>query len=511
MGVNNNITSIKTSSNGVWQGDNPLHCSFPLLIVQTTLILALTRFLAFLLKPLRQPKVIAEILGGVLLGPSALGRNQYYLHWIFPSWRLVELIVLNIGKEKKVLNDEVFAILVLMALFTTFITTPSVMAVYKPAGRSSALTHRKLRDFTNINGSKRELRILACLHGLGNVPSLISLIESTRSTKKSQLKLFIMHLVELTERSSSIITVHRARRNGLPFISRLRRGDWHDRVAGAFQAYNQLGRVLVRPTTAISPLLTMHEDICHVAEIKRATIIVLPFHKQQWRGEGDQETIENVGHGWRLVNQRVLKNAPCSVAVLVDRGFGTPGHTATSTQSVCILFFGGADDREALELGGLMAEHPTVKVVVVRFVEDEGCDSCERNGELDETAMAEFRSKWDGMVEYTEKTTSNIVEDVLGLGQCGDYDLIVVGKGQGRFPSLMAAKLADRQAEHPELGPIGDLLASSGCQILSSVLVIQQHEPELMEETPVTKVVQNDSEKLKGDGNAGVGEISKVV
>ncbi|KAK8561801.1 hypothetical protein V6N12_048861 [Hibiscus sabdariffa] len=813
MGVNNNITSIKTSSNGVWQGDNPLHCSFPLLIVQTTLILALTRFLAFLLKPLRQPKVIAEILGGVLLGPSALGRNQYYLHWIFPSWSmplletvasmgllfflflvgleldlssirrtgrrafliafsgislpfisgigvafvirqtvdgadkvgygqflvfmgvalsitafpvlarilaelklltttvgetamsaaafndvaawillalavalagdgpgehksplisiwvllsgvafvafmvivirptmkwvarrcsperdvvdeayicltlagvmvsgfitdligihsifgafifgltipkegefaerlmeriedfvsglllplyfassglktdvarisggkawgllvlvittacagkimgtfavalmfgmamreslalgflmntkgLVELIVLNIGKEKKVLNDEVFAILVLMALFTTFITTPSVMAVYKPAGRSSALTHRKLRDFTNINGSKRELRILACLHGLGNVPSLISLIESTRSTKKSQLKLFIMHLVELTERSSSIITVHRARRNGLPFISRLRRGDWHDRVAGAFQAYNQLGRVLVRPTTAISPLLTMHEDICHVAEIKRATIIVLPFHKQQWRGEGDQETIENVGHGWRLVNQRVLKNAPCSVAVLVDRGFGTPGHTATSTQSVCILFFGGADDREALELGGLMAEHPTVKVVVVRFVEDEGCDSCERNGELDETAMAEFRSKWDGMVEYTEKTTSNIVEDVLGLGQCGDYDLIVVGKGQGRFPSLMAAKLADRQAEHPELGPIGDLLASSGCQILSSVLVIQQHEPELMEETPVTKVVQNDSEKLKGDGNAGVGEISKVV
>lgn len=56
-----NITSIKTSSNGVWQGDNPLHFAFPLLIVQTTLILVLSRFLAFLLKPLRQPKVIAEI------------------------------------------------------------------------------------------------------------------------------------------------------------------------------------------------------------------------------------------------------------------------------------------------------------------------------------------------------------------------------------------------------------------------------------------------------------------
>lgn len=56
-----NITAIKTSSNGVWQGDNPLHFAFPLLIAQTILILAVSRSLTFLLKPLRQPKVIAEI------------------------------------------------------------------------------------------------------------------------------------------------------------------------------------------------------------------------------------------------------------------------------------------------------------------------------------------------------------------------------------------------------------------------------------------------------------------
>ncbi|KAL4346897.1 hypothetical protein GQ457_17G007990 [Hibiscus cannabinus] len=829
MGVN--ITSIKSSSNGAWQGDNPLDFAFPLLILQTTLILALTRFLALLLKPLRQPKVIAEILGGILLGPSALGRNHAYIHRIFPSWSmpllesvatlgllfflflvgleldltsirrsgrrafgiafsgisipfisgigvalvlrktvdgadkvgyaqflvfmgvavsitafpvlarilaelkllttpvgetamaaaafndvaawillalavalagdgpgehknplisiwvllsgvafvvfmmfvirpamkwvgrrcsaegaavdeayicltlagvmisgfitdligihsifgafiygltipkegefaarlveriedfvtglllplyfassglktdvakisggrawgllvlvistacadkivgtfavalmfgmaareslalgflmntkgLVELIVLNIGKEKKinsryVLNEEVFAILVLMALFTTFITTPTVMAIYKPARRSSALTHshRKLRDLTNTDESKDELRILACLHGLTNVPSIITLIESTRSNKKSKLKLFLMHLLQLTERSSSIIMVHRARRNGLPFINRFRRDEWHDRVVGAFQAYSQLGRVSVRPTTAFSSLSTMHEDICYVAETNRVTMIVLPFHKQQWRGEGDQETIENVGHEWRLVNQRVLRNAPCSVAVLMDRGFGTPGHTdtdtatATWTQNVCILFFGGADDREALELGGRMAEHPAVKVVVVRFVGDEGCE-CERNGViLKPSASKSFEKHYSSstiklnpenekaspltwgtalMVEYTEKTSSNIVEDVLGVGQCGDYDLIVVGKG--RFPSPM---VAEGQAEHLELGPIGDLLASPGRRILSSVLVIQQHHPALMGETSVVENV--------GDGNVGEGLCS---
>ncbi|KAK8662839.1 hypothetical protein V6N13_024726 [Hibiscus sabdariffa] len=442
---------------------------------------------------------------------------------------LVELIVLNIGKEKKVLNDEIFAILVLMALFTTFITTPTLMAIYKPARGSSTVAHRKLRDLTNTDESKDQLRVLACLHGVGNVPSIINLIESTRSTKKSQLKLFIMHLVELTERSSSIIMVHRARRNGLPFINRLRKGGWQDRVTGAFQAYSQLGQVLVRPSTAISALSTIHEDICHMAETKRVTMIVLPFHKQ-WRGEGEHKVMDNVGHEWRLVNQRVLKGAPCSVAVLVDRGFDK------GAQRVCILFFGGPDDREALELGGRMVEHPAVKVDVVRFLEQEGLQrddvtlslrpsaskrpeknysfstasiNTEKEKELDDAVVAEFTSKWDGTVEYIEKTGSDVAEQVLGLGQTGDYDLIVVGKG--RLPSRMVAKLADRQAEHPELGPVGDLLASSNRRVLSSILVIQQHNTTHAEEMSVTKVDQNDNVNLKGDEVAGMGEISKNV
>ncbi|KAL6336442.1 hypothetical protein AAG906_014614 [Vitis piasezkii] len=747
-----NITSISTSSNGVWQGDNPLDFAFPLLIVQTTLILALSRFLAFLLKPLRQPKVIAEIIGGILLGPSALGRNQNYLHRIFPSWStpilesvasigllfflflvgleldlssirrsgrkalsiatvgitlpfvcgvgvafvlrksvdgadkagygtflvfmgpplrsttwlrgfcwlwqwlspatekventkpinisvvikpamswvarrspdshsvdeayicltlagvmvsgfvtdligihsifgafvfgltipkgggfserlieriedfvtglllplyfassglktnvakirgleawgllvlvittacagiltlgvlmntkgLVELIVLNIGKEKKVLNDEMFAILVLMALFTTFMTTPIVMTIYKPVRGGP------------VDSSKYDLRILACVHGPGNVPSLISLIEATRSAKKSQLKLYVMRLVELTERSSSIIMVQRARKNGFPFINRFRRGQSDDRVEVAFEAYGQLGRVSVRPTTAISSLSTMHEDICHVAEEKRATMVILPFHKQ-WKGEG-YESMENMGNGWRGVNQRVLKNSPCSVAVLVDRGFGsgpqqTRGPTSTVTQRICILFFGGPDDREALELGARMAEHPAVKVTVIRFVEKDGSDSkdiilrpspekCDEQSysfstaamdrqkekELDEIATAEFKSRWGGLVEYVEKVASNVVEGVLAIGKSGDYDLVVVGKG--RFPSTMVAELAERQAEHAELGPIGDILASSGQGIVSSVLVIQQHDIAHAEEVPVSKVVNSKDATSNGD------------
>uniref|UniRef100_A0A452XNM5 Cation/H+ exchanger transmembrane domain-containing protein n=1 Tax=Aegilops tauschii subsp. strangulata TaxID=200361 RepID=A0A452XNM5_AEGTS len=80
------MAAVKTSSNGMWQGDDPLHFAFPLLILQTLLILLLSRVLALLLRPLRQPKVIAEIVAGILLGPSALGRNKAYLRALFPPW-----------------------------------------------------------------------------------------------------------------------------------------------------------------------------------------------------------------------------------------------------------------------------------------------------------------------------------------------------------------------------------------------------------------------------------------
>jgi len=56
------VKLMKTTSNGVWQGDNPMNFALPLLIVQICIVLFVTRTLAFLLKPLRQPRVIAEII-----------------------------------------------------------------------------------------------------------------------------------------------------------------------------------------------------------------------------------------------------------------------------------------------------------------------------------------------------------------------------------------------------------------------------------------------------------------
>lgn len=85
-----------------------------------------------------------------------------------------------------------------------------------------------------------------------------------------------------------------------------------------------------------------------------------------------------------------------------------------------------------------------------------------------------FRYVANCQVEYIQKTVSSGEETVSALKKLGDsYALLVVGKG-GRGQSHMTTGLSDWE-ECPELGTVGDLLASSDFDISSSVLVIQQH------------------------------------
>uniref|UniRef100_A0A0E0KXQ1 Uncharacterized protein n=1 Tax=Oryza punctata TaxID=4537 RepID=A0A0E0KXQ1_ORYPU len=469
-------------------------------------------------------KIVGTFAVAMACGMSA--REALVLGVIMNTKGLVELIVLNIGRERKVLDEETFAILVLMALVTTFVTTPTVMAIYKPARNAGRrrLHHRKLHGpsapsspSSAATAGAKELRVLACIHGGHDVPALINLIETIRGHTQPRrlVKLYILRMVELTERTSSILMARAARRNGVPFL-RPRRGGGgvpHDQVDVAFDTYAQLGHVHVRPMTAVSALHTMHDDVAAVAEDKRVSLIVLPFHKRHpGHGHGD-----DLGPEWRAVNRRILREAPCSVAVLVDRSFGG-GEQVSSEQvahGVCVVFFGGPDDREALELAGRMAEHPGVQVTVVRFVDGKAGSEehaevtlrpsntknadksytfstaiidTQKEKELDEAAVAELRQRMGAMVRYEERVVvGNVIEEVVSIGKSREYGLVVVGKG--RLPSAMVAELAVRAAEHPELGPIGDALASAGHGVTSSVLVVQQHDMSNADELPVSVVV----------------------
>ncbi|URE07741.1 Sodium/hydrogen exchanger family [Musa troglodytarum] len=389
-------------------------------------------------------------------------REAFTLGFLMNTKGLVELIVLNIGKDRKVLNDETFAIMVLMALFTTFITTPIVMGIYKPAGRAAPYKHRTIER----SDKNSELRVLACFHGLRNVPTMINLAEISRGIRHRRLTLYAMHLMELSERSSAISMVHKARRNGLPFWNRR---DNTDHMVVAFEAYRQLSAVAILPMTAISDLDTMHEDIVASALQKRAALILLPFHKMQ-QLDG---TLESVGHAYHLINQRVLRHAPCSVAILVDRGLGGAAQVSSSEVSytVVVLFFGGPDDREALSYGALMAEHPGISLTVLRFL-PALAENLNQSVE-DEACISKFRANLqpsDGFLGYEESAAADMDGIIAAIKNLGRHNLFVVGR------SPPAVALVEK-SDCPELGPVGSYLASAEFSTTASVLIIQRYDP----------------------------------
>jgi Kef-type K+ transport system membrane component KefB len=439
---------------------------------------------------------IGKIVGtvGVSLCCKVPFKDALTLGFLMNTKGLVELIVLNIGKDRGVLNDQTFAIMVLMALFTTFITTPLVVAIYKPAKKLARAEYR--HRTIESNDPKSQLRTLACFHSSTNVPSLINLVEASRggtSKKKEGLCVYAMHLMELSERSSAILMIHKARRNGLPFWNKGSGNTDSNQIIVAFEAYQHLSRVSIRPMTSISPISTMHEDICASAYDKRVAMIVLPYHKHL-RLDGHLE-ITRVE--FRNVNRHVLEHAPCSVSILVDRGLGGPTQVSASNVDsvITVLFFGGPDDREALAYGSLMAGHPGISLVVVQLVMDlkvvgETVSVGVGNSGLsaDEEVVEEFKRNIpsDGTVKYEKREVRDGAEAIQVIKEYNRCNLFLVG----RMPEGELAAALGVKRECPELGPAGGLLTSP--EYSASVLVVQQYRSKLPEDS-LASLKQDDS------------------
>ncbi|KAG5730398.1 K(+)/H(+) antiporter 1, partial [Termitomyces sp. T112] len=83
------VARAAAEQGGVISGDNPLHYlpsdPFRLWVIQLVIIIAMAQFLALFFDRIRQPRVIAEIIGGIILGPSIMGRIPNFKNSIFPD------------------------------------------------------------------------------------------------------------------------------------------------------------------------------------------------------------------------------------------------------------------------------------------------------------------------------------------------------------------------------------------------------------------------------------------
>ncbi|KAK3206611.1 hypothetical protein Dsin_020657, partial [Dipteronia sinensis] len=376
-----------------------------------------------------------------------------YIHWI---------------DKQQIVKIPGFTLMVLSTIVMTGIATPIISYLYDPTRPYMVNKRRTIQHHT----PNTELRVVICIHDQETVAGLINLLEVSYPTLNSPFRVYALHLVELVGRGMPVFIDHddeEEQSNNTP----------DDNIHIALKQYQESrGEFNAHAYTAMAPPLSMYQDICELALERKATIIILPFHKEY---PGNLVGTQFFRRGVHTVNLDVLAHAPCSVGILVDKGdFRNPFAGCSMRHSVhqfVVLFLGGADAREALAYADRMAANPNVAVIVIRFLSHNYIGDNEMEKKLDDGVVTWFwvKNESNDRVVYREVVVRNGAETVAAIQALNDdayYDLWIVGRKQGINPVLLDG-LAD-WSEDNELGVIGDYIASADFGGSSSVLVIQQ-------------------------------------
>ncbi|KAJ3692606.1 hypothetical protein LUZ60_011701 [Juncus effusus] len=380
-------------------------------------------------------------------------------------------------QDTKIVDNQEYTILMSSVIFLGGATSILVKYFYRPEDRFVAYKRRTI--YHSKPGD--ELRVVSCIHSQSDVSLTLSLLDASYPTTSCPLCVYLIHLMELAGRTEAILRPHKVRRSQTRKINSYAADS--DRIVNAFNAFerqNTTGSVSMIPYICISPYNTMHEDICSLAYDKKTVLVLIPFH-QRYSVNG---TAEPHNPSLLNLNLNVLSYAPCSVGILIDRG----GSTAELlNHQVAMYFMGGRDDREALALATRMADNPAVGLTVMRFRKSSerglssSPDSKDNDEErLDEEVIDEFiRESVDNQrVVYREDVVKRGDELVDAIRQTsGMFSLLIVGRNEKKGKakescSIMAGLSA--WSENPELGVLGDLLASTDFGCVVPTLVVQQ-------------------------------------
>ncbi|CAN8294734.1 unnamed protein product [Cochlearia groenlandica] len=407
-------------------------------------------------------------------------RDAFAIGALMNTKGTLSLVVLNAGRDTKALDSPMYTHMTIALLVMSLVVEPLLAVAYKPKKK---LIHYKHRTIQKIKG-EREFRVLACVHILPNVSGITNLLQVSNPTKLSPINVFAIHLVELTGRTTASILIMNDECKPKANFSDMVRAE-SEQISENFEAMEVNNEeMMVQTITAVSPYTTMHEDICALAEDKRVSFIILPYHRQLTHdgrmGEGNSSHAD--------INQNVLSHASCSVGILVDRGMAMVRseslHGEAMKREVAIIFVGGPDDRQASYAWRMVGQH-MINLTVVRFVPGrEALVSAgkvaaeyEREKQVDDEFIYEFNfvTMNDSSVKYVEKVVNDGQDMITAIREMEDnnsYDLYIVGRRYNSDSSVTAG--LNDWSSSPELGAIGDTIASSNFTMHASVLVIQQ-------------------------------------
>jgi hypothetical protein len=368
------------------------------------------------------------------------------------------------------INMEIFTFGMFAILVTSSIVPILIRRLYDPSRKYAGYQRRNMIDLK----PNAELRVLACIHKPDHIPAILDLLEIIHPTREKFLAVYVLHLIELIGRASPIFISHQMQKKTLSNRS------YSQDVILSFSHFQRKNHeaVMVNAFTAISPPKLMHEDICTLALDKLTSLMILPFHRK-YAMDGSIEFEDNT---LRTLNCSVIERAPCSVAILVNRGHIRRSTPAVLAQfSVALIFLGGNDDREALTLAKHMVrDSRDIRLTVVHLIPEDEEGITDWDKMLDSEALKDLRYNsstggggGEGYVVYLEENVNDGSQTATKLRELiDDYDLFIVGRRYNVESPLTTG--LDEWSEFPELGIMGDMLSSTDFNGRCSVLVVQQ-------------------------------------
>jgi Kef-type K+ transport system membrane component KefB len=265
-------------------------------------------------------------------GGSALAARATGLDWreagavgiLMNTRGLMELVILNIGLELGVISPAVFTMMVMMALVTTFMTTPLLELIY-PA--------RRIREESAGDVEPDRFTVLLPIALPRAGPGLLDAARVIAPPDATP-RIYALHLDYTPEQSLTRVEPERlpAQVDGLqPVLAHARAHD-----------------VELRPLAFASSDLA--QDILDVAAVKRASLILLGWHKPVIGRSVLSGTVATV-----------LQKAQADVAVLVDR-------TDAPWRRILVPYIDPALDAAPLELAGRIAYNTGAALTVLHVV-----------------------------------------------------------------------------------------------------------------------------------------------
>lgn len=304
-----------------------------------------------------------KLIGGTIAArlSKMIWRESFTVGVLMSCKGLVELIVLNIGLQAKILSQRTFTIFVVMALVTTFATTPLTTALYPPWYRKKLAAWRRgeidwdgnplnqgdlssVDDRTSLEKDHAsDFRRLLMYLRLESLPSSLSFLallggdrpedikrvhpskttgqEADESTPllKRRLEVHGLRMLELTDRLSSVM-----KNSEIEDVSP------KDPVVNSFHSFGQLNNVAVSGDVEIVPEHLYAEILMRSVADQGSDMVFLP-----WSESGRLSETSNTTGALELSRQHMLENgaqshfvatflkdAPCHTAIFVNNGFG---------------------------------------------------------------------------------------------------------------------------------------------------------------------------------------------